>query len=70
VLLGLLLALPIPLTNYPFGLIILAFSLGYIERDGILLGLGCLFGLIEFFVLFEFSGIIIRTIEKFVAYFF
>ena len=70
VLLGLLLALPIPLTNYPFGLIILAFSLGFIERDGILLGMGWVFGLAEIAVLFEFSGLIIVTVEKFLAYVF
>jgi hypothetical protein len=70
VLLGLLLALPIPLTNYPFGLIILAFSLGFIERDGILLGLGWIFGLIEILVLLEFSGLIIHTAEKIAGYFF
>ena len=70
VLLGLLLALPIPLTNYPFGLIILAFSLGFIERDGILLGLGWIFGLIEILVLLEFSGLIIQTAEKIAGYFF
>jgi hypothetical protein len=34
VLLGGLLALPIPLTNYPFGLVLLVFAVGLIERDG------------------------------------
>jgi hypothetical protein len=37
VLLGILLSLPIPLTNYPFGVLLLAFALALIERDGILL---------------------------------
>jgi hypothetical protein len=37
VLVGLLLSLPIPLTNYPFGVLLLAFALAMIERDGILL---------------------------------
>jgi len=36
-LLGGLLSLPIPLTNYPFGLLILAYALALIERDGALL---------------------------------
>jgi hypothetical protein len=35
--LGAMLALPIPLTNYPFGLLILGFALALIERDGALL---------------------------------
>ncbi|MFA5684030.1 MAG: exopolysaccharide biosynthesis protein [Lysobacteraceae bacterium] len=37
ILLGLLLALPIPLTNYPFGLLILLYALALLERDGVLL---------------------------------
>jgi hypothetical protein len=68
--LGILLALPIPLTNYPFGIIVLAFSLGFIERDGILLGIGWIMGLIEIVILAEFSGYIIALLEKFWAYLF
>lgn len=34
---GVLLSLPIPLTNYPFGLLILAYAFALIERDGALL---------------------------------
>lgn len=37
VLLGILLALPIPFTNYLFGAILLAFAFALIERDGALL---------------------------------
>jgi hypothetical protein len=37
ILLGALLSLPIPLTNYPFGLLLLGFALALIERDGALL---------------------------------
>ena len=37
VLLGLLLALPIPLTNYLFGVILLLFALAMLERDGALM---------------------------------
>jgi hypothetical protein len=33
-LLGFLLALPIPFTNYPFGLLLMAYALGLLERDG------------------------------------
>ncbi|GAB3027097.1 MULTISPECIES: exopolysaccharide biosynthesis protein [Oleiagrimonas] len=36
-LLGILLALPIPFTNYFFGLIMLAYAIALIERDGALL---------------------------------
>lgn len=34
---GLLLSLPIPLTNYLFGVILLAFALALLERDGVLM---------------------------------
>ncbi len=37
VLLGLLLALPIPFTNYVFGVLLLAFALALLERDGALM---------------------------------
>lgn len=37
ILLGVLISLPIPLTNYPFGLLILGYALALIERDGALL---------------------------------
>ena len=36
-LLGVLLSLPIPLTNYPFGLLLVLFAIAMIERDGLLL---------------------------------
>ena len=36
-LLGFLLSLPIPLTNYLFGVLLLAFALALIERDGVLM---------------------------------
>lgn len=45
VLLGVLLALPIPLTNYPFGLLLMLYAIALIEHDGVLLliawALGC-----------------------------
>ena len=37
VLLGILLALPIPFTNYLFGALMLAFALALLERDGALM---------------------------------
>ena len=69
VILGILLALPIPLTNYPFGIIVLAFSLGFIERDGILLSIGWILGIIEIAILAEFSSYAIKLIEQATAYF-
>jgi len=37
VLIGIALALPIPFTNYPFGMLLIAFAVALLERDGILL---------------------------------
>jgi hypothetical protein len=37
VLLGLLLSLPIPFTNFIFGGLLLAFALALLERDGVLM---------------------------------
>lgn len=37
VLLGILLALPIPFTNYVFGVLLLLFALALLERDGVLM---------------------------------
>ena len=44
-LLGFLLSLPIPFTNYPFGIILLCFAIALIERDGRLLIVGWVLGL-------------------------
>ena len=54
--LGLMLALPLPLTNYPFGLILLVYALALIERDGRLLLIAWLVGLAEIAVVAGFSG--------------
>lgn len=56
ILLGILLALPVPGTNYPFGLIILLYSLGLIERDGIIMVIGWLLGLVEIVLAVFFSS--------------
>jgi hypothetical protein len=50
VLLGILLALPIPLTNYPFGLVLLVFAVALIERDGRTLAVAWALGAAEIVV--------------------
>ena len=45
--LGVLLALPLPLTNYPFGLLLVVWAIAFIERDGRLLAGAWLLGLVE-----------------------
>lgn len=55
VVLGLMLALPLPLTNYPFGVILLAFAFALIERDGLLMLVAWTLGLIEIALVAGFS---------------
>lgn len=65
--LGILLALPVPGTNYPFGLIILLFSLGLIERDGVIMALGWLLGIIEIVLAVFFSSQLATWISGWLA---
>ncbi len=60
VLLGGLLALPIPLTNYPFGLVLLVFSVALIERDGRTLALAWALGVVELLVV----GLFVDDVAK------
>ena len=54
--LGLLLALPIPFTNYLFGALMMAFALALLERDGALMLLCWLTGIITIVVFGVLSG--------------
>jgi len=54
--LGIALALPLPLTNYPFGLILLCYAFALIERDGRLLAVAWILGLVEIGLLAGFSA--------------
>ena len=56
VLLGAMLSLPLPLTNYPFGLILLAFAFALIERDGRLMLVAWALGIVEIAVVIGFSS--------------
>jgi hypothetical protein len=60
VLLGIALVLPIPLTNYPFGLILLMFAFALIERDGRLMLLAWAAGIFEIVLVSFFSGSIAK----------
>ena len=64
IVLGIALALPLPLTNYPFGLILLAFSFALIERDGRLMLLAWVAGLVEIAALVGFSSQIVTIVGK------
>ena len=54
-LLGISLALPLPATNIPFGIVLLFFSFALIERDGRFMMIGWLLGTIEIVLLVFFS---------------
>jgi hypothetical protein len=56
VLLGAMLALPLPGTNYPFGLILLAYAIALIERDGRLMLVAWALGVAELVMMGAFSG--------------
>lgn len=56
VLLGVLLALPIPFTNYPFGLLLLAYAFALLERDGALMLLCWAVGIVVIVVFGVLSG--------------
>lgn len=63
-LLGILLALPIPFTNYLFGVMMLAYAIALIERDGALL-LGLWIATIVVLVLaFAFSNVVFAAVTK------
>jgi len=54
-LLGISLALPLPATNIPFGIVLLFFSFALIERDGRFMMIGWLLGLSEIVLIVFFS---------------
>ena len=56
VLLGILLALPIPFTNYLFGVLLLAFAFALLERDGLLMLLCWIAGVVAIAVFGVLSG--------------
>ena len=62
VVLGVFLVLPLPLTNYPFGVVLLAFSFALIERDGLLMLISWGLGLTEIAIVVGFSGQIVAFV--------
>ena len=61
ILLGMLLALPIPLTNYLFGGLLLLFALALLERDGRLMAMAWIAGAISIGVFGVVSGSLAAT---------
>jgi hypothetical protein len=60
-LLGLLLSLPIPLTNYLFGALLLLFALALLERDGALMIIAWICGIVAIVVFGVLSGNLAAT---------
>lgn len=65
VVLGFLLALPLPATNYPFGLILLTYAIALIERDGRLMLLSWILGVAQVVVVVVFSSQIAELARDF-----
>ena len=66
ILLGVLLALPIPLTNYLFGGLLLLFALALLERDGWLMALAWIAGAISIAVFGVLSGSLAATAARWI----
>ncbi len=67
VLLGILLALPIPFTNYLFGFLLLLFALALLERDGALLLVAWVAGGIAVVVFGFLSGNLVESLTTLIA---
>lgn len=67
VLLGLLLALPIPFTNYVFGVLLLLFALALLERDGALMLVAWVAGGAAVIVFGFLSGHLVAATTEFVG---
>ncbi|HET7268441.1 MAG TPA: exopolysaccharide biosynthesis protein [Oleiagrimonas sp.] len=64
VILGLLLSLPIPFTNYVFGVLLLAFAFALIERDGALLLVMWVLSGVLLILALVFSSVVIDSIQQ------
>jgi hypothetical protein len=60
--LGLVLALPIPLTNYPFGLVLLVYAVALIERDGRTMAIAWALGVGQLALLAVFAGDVAQAV--------
>lgn len=63
-LLGFLLSLPIPFTNYPYGIVLLLYAVALIERDGVLLLVAWTLGIGAIIASAMLSGEVVALIGK------
>ena len=66
VLLGILLSLPIPFTNFLFGALLLLFALALLERDGYLLGVAWAAGIVAIAVFGVLSGSLAAAVARWI----
>ena len=66
ILLGVLLSLPIPLTNYLFGGLLLLFALALLERDGALMLVAWVGGTIAIVVFGVLSGNLLQAVTPWI----
>jgi hypothetical protein len=67
VLLGLLLALPIPFTNFLFAGLLLLYALALLERDGVLMLISWLAGIVAIYVFGSVSGNLVAMVWAWLA---
>jgi hypothetical protein len=67
VLLGVLLALPIPFTNYLFAGLLLVYALALLERDGILMLIAWVAGIVAIYVFGAVSGNLVAMLWAWIA---
>ena len=67
VLLGLMLALPIPFTNYPIGFLLLLYCIALIERDGVLMAIAWTLGIVAILASMLLSGEVVALIGRLFA---
>ena len=67
VLLGILLALPIPFTNYLFAGLLLVYALALLERDGVLMLIAWAAGIIAIYVFGAVSGNLVAMLWAWIA---
>ncbi|MEZ5544577.1 MAG: exopolysaccharide biosynthesis protein [Lysobacteraceae bacterium] len=67
VLLGLLLSLPIPFTNYPFGILLMLYAIAMIEHDGVLLLIAWVLGCATIVASVLLSSEVLAIVQKLIG---
>ena len=65
--LGLVVAIPFPFSNFPPALATVAFSLGLLERDGVMISIACLLSMVAFTIGFTVFYIALGWVTQFLG---